>query len=89
MADSRVSTILNVNDDEASLYANSQVLTRAGYRVIEARTGKDALRAAVREQSASRLARRSTARHSRRRGLSPPQMRSCHVTNDGLAYLRA
>ena len=52
MTDSGVSTILNVNDDQASLHANSRVLTSAGYRVIEARTGKDALRAAVREQPA-------------------------------------
>jgi len=52
MTDSSVGTILNVNDDEASLHANSRVLTSAGYRVIEARTGKDALRAAVREQPA-------------------------------------
>ena len=52
MTDSGVRTILNVNDDEASLYAYSRVLTRAGYRIIEARTGKDALRAAVREQPA-------------------------------------
>ena len=52
MTDSSVGTILNVNDDEASLHANSRVLTSAGYRVIVARTGKDALRAAVGEQPA-------------------------------------
>jgi signal transduction histidine kinase len=36
--------ILNVDDDVASRYAKSRILKRAGYEVIEAGTGTDALR---------------------------------------------
>ena len=36
--------ILNVDDDEANRYAKSRILKRAGYEVIEAGTGTDALR---------------------------------------------
>ena len=36
--------ILNVDDDAASRYAKSRILKRAGYEVIEAGTGLDALR---------------------------------------------
>ena len=36
--------ILNVDDDEAGRYAKSRILKRAGYEVIEAGTGTDALR---------------------------------------------
>lgn len=36
--------ILNVDDDEASRYAKSRILKRAGYEVTEAGTGGDALR---------------------------------------------
>jgi PAS domain S-box-containing protein len=36
-------TILNVNDHEAGLYASTRILQRAGYRVVEAATGRDAL----------------------------------------------
>ena len=35
--------ILNVDDHEATLYAKTRVLQRAGFQVIEARTGTDAL----------------------------------------------
>ena len=38
--------ILNVNDNEPGRYATSRILTRAGFRVIEAATGKEALRLA-------------------------------------------
>jgi two-component system, sensor histidine kinase len=36
--------ILNVDDDDAGRYAKSRILKRAGYEVIEAGTGTDALR---------------------------------------------
>jgi two-component sensor histidine kinase len=36
-------TILNVNDNEASRYATSRILHRAGFKVIEAGTGGEAL----------------------------------------------
>ena len=36
--------ILNVDDDAANRYAKSRILKRAGYEVIEAETGTDALR---------------------------------------------
>ena len=36
--------ILNVDDDAANLYTKSRILKRAGYPVIEASTGTDALR---------------------------------------------
>lgn len=36
--------ILNVDDDAANLYAKSRILKRAGYEVIEAATGLDAIR---------------------------------------------
>lgn len=41
-------TILNVNDQEATLYSITQVLTHAGYEVWEARTGEEALELAER-----------------------------------------
>lgn len=37
-------TILNVDDTEAIRYAKSRALTRAGFTVVEAATGRDALR---------------------------------------------
>ncbi|MGH7824949.1 MAG: PAS domain S-box protein [Candidatus Binatia bacterium] len=43
-------TILNVDDDEASRYAKTRILQRAGYRVIEAGKGAEVLRL-VRETS--------------------------------------
>ena len=43
MAESR-GLILNVDDYEASRYARSQMLQRAGFKVLEAGTGADALR---------------------------------------------
>lgn len=42
-------TVLHVNDNEASLYANTRILTHAGYRVIESKTGAEALRLAASE----------------------------------------
>ncbi|MFN7130825.1 MAG: ATP-binding protein [Myxococcales bacterium] len=36
-------TVLNVNDDEVGLYTTSRVLRAAGFRVIEATTGAEAL----------------------------------------------
>src|SRR5215475_8490905 len=42
-------TILNVDGSEVSLYAKSRILREAGYRIIEARTGAEALRLAKRE----------------------------------------
>lgn len=44
MPDTEANTILNVDDDEANRYAKSRILKRAGYRVIEAGAGMDALR---------------------------------------------
>ncbi len=41
-----VATILNVNDDEASRYMVSRMLQLAGYRVLEAATGVEALQRA-------------------------------------------
>jgi two-component sensor histidine kinase len=38
--------ILNVDDNEPGRYATTRILTRAGFQVIEAGTGKDALRLA-------------------------------------------
>src|SRR5262245_25246458 len=35
--------ILNVDDTEAARYAKSRILTRAGFRVIEAATGTEAI----------------------------------------------
>lgn len=42
-------TILNVDGSEVGLYAKSRILREAGYRVIEARTGAEALRLALRD----------------------------------------
>ena len=39
-------TILNVDGSEVGLYAKSRILREVGYRVIEARTGVEALRSA-------------------------------------------
>jgi PAS domain S-box-containing protein len=39
-------TVLNVDDTEASRYVKSRILRSAGYRVLEAGTGEDALRLA-------------------------------------------
>jgi len=36
--------ILNVDDHEATLYAKSRVLRRAGFEVVEARGGEEGLR---------------------------------------------
>ena len=44
MTQTEISTILNVDDDAAGRYAKSRILRRAGYQVIEAGTGSDALR---------------------------------------------
>ena len=44
MKDMETPTILNVDDDPANLYAKSRILKRAGYQVIEAATGMEALR---------------------------------------------
>ncbi|HET8548285.1 MAG TPA: ATP-binding protein [Bryobacteraceae bacterium] len=44
--------ILNVDDDEAGRYARSRVLQRAGFRVLEAATGIDALSIVAREKPA-------------------------------------
>lgn len=41
--------ILNVDDDEASLYAISRVLKKAGFDVLEAKTGEEALEIVRRE----------------------------------------
>ncbi|WP_395836698.1 response regulator [Archangium violaceum] len=53
MADITISasaTILNVNDDEATRYLSTRTLTMAGYRVLEAATGEEALRLAEQER---------------------------------------
>lgn len=39
-------TILNCNDNEAGRYATTRILHRAGFRVLEAETGAEALRVA-------------------------------------------
>src|SRR5436305_1886946 len=53
-------TILNVDDDEAGRYATSRVLRRAGFRVLEAANGGQALRllAEARGLPAERAGRR-------------------------------
>ena len=43
MNEERVLTVLNVDDYPAALYATSRVLRQAGYRVLEATTGAEAL----------------------------------------------
>lgn len=40
-------TVLNVDDNEAVRYAKSRILCRAGFRVLDARTGTEALRLAA------------------------------------------
>jgi CheY-like chemotaxis protein len=42
--------VLVVDDNEAGRYVTSRILTRAGYAVIEASTGAEALRRAAEEQ---------------------------------------
>ena len=42
--DSTTYTVLNVDDNLADRYARSRILQHAGYQVIEAETGMDALR---------------------------------------------
>ena len=37
-------TILNVDDDDASRYAVSRILKQAGFEVLEAASGEEALR---------------------------------------------
>jgi two-component system, sensor histidine kinase len=44
MTETEPCMILNVDDDAANLYAKSRILKRAGYEIIEAGTGLDALR---------------------------------------------
>ena len=46
MTDTMSYTVLNVDDTEAARYAKSRILLSAGYRVIEAGTGEEALRLA-------------------------------------------
>ncbi|HEX5745158.1 MAG TPA: response regulator [Archangium sp.] len=43
-------TILNVNDDDATRYLSTRTLRMAGYRVLEAATGEEALRLAALER---------------------------------------
>lgn len=43
-------TILNVDDSEAARYATTRILTQAGFDVIEAGTGREAVRLAVERQ---------------------------------------
>ena len=43
MTEDRILTVLNVDDYPAALYATSRVLRQAGYRVLEATTGAEAL----------------------------------------------
>ncbi len=44
MSTSYQHTVLNVDDDEGARYAKTRIFERAGYRVLEAATGGDALR---------------------------------------------
>jgi CheY-like chemotaxis protein len=46
MSDAPELTILNVDDDDASRYATSRILRQAGFEIIEAATGAEALRLA-------------------------------------------
>jgi light-regulated signal transduction histidine kinase (bacteriophytochrome) len=50
MSDNTQVTILNVEDNEATRYAKTRILQRAGYVVKEAETGKAALLMAAQEQ---------------------------------------
>ena len=47
-----MTTIVNVDDQEAGRYARRRMLERAGYRVIDATCGADAWRVAERKGSA-------------------------------------
>src|SRR4051794_11297945 len=46
MAQTRLATILNVNDHEQTRYMVSRILRMAGYEVVEAGSGEEALRLA-------------------------------------------
>jgi CheY-like chemotaxis protein len=39
-----LTTVLNVDDNEARRYAKSRILKRGGYQVLESETGAEALR---------------------------------------------
>ena len=43
--------ILNVDDNDAGRYARSRILQRAGFRVLEAATGSEALEIVQRDRS--------------------------------------
>jgi signal transduction histidine kinase len=45
-----VATVLNVNDDAATRYLTTYVLQQAGFRVVEAATGREALRLCLEER---------------------------------------
>lgn len=47
MPDKHLGLILNVDDTEANRYATTRILRKAGYEVVEARTGEEALRLAA------------------------------------------
>lgn len=53
MADPDQLTVLNVDDNEAGRYARTRILMQAGFRVIEAATGAEALEIAARERPAA------------------------------------
>ena len=44
MTEPQAHTILNVDDNEAGRYAKTRILQRAGYQVLQAATGREALR---------------------------------------------
>jgi len=44
MTEPQAHTILNVDDNEAGRYAKTRILQRAGYQVLQAATGAEALR---------------------------------------------
>jgi CheY-like chemotaxis protein len=48
MPNPQTKRILNVDDTDAARYAITKILTRAGFEVIEAATGAEALRKATR-----------------------------------------
>ena len=76
--------ILAVDDNPSSLYATVRVLRSAGFEVIEATTGNEAL-AKADESVALDDPRREHARHRRFRGMPPP----ARARNDHLSTGRA
>ena len=75
--------ILNVDDTEGALYAKHRTLRHAGYEVVDASTGGEALRPDGNPAARAGAARRAPARHQRHRGVQDHQ--AALATDDGAA----